>query len=306
MQPVLRKSCLIVVAFIVTAALLSATAAAAKDKYILALCLKSSAGIDGQYKAVFTDVAKAFTQETGVELQVKHYNEIDKFVADVNKNLIDIAFTTDMVTRYELTKQNKLIPFVSVKMFGQKGYRVCMYVKKGKSFKNISDLRNKIVLTYNDSPDAYYSLTKLTGETPDKYYTLKASPNAFSMIYALSLDDADAAFINEFNIEYFKMTNPGPVKDVAPIVCGEEILNWPVLKSPKAPAALTDAVQDFMVDMNKRNSLKKYAPLLKQMKMSYYPVTAEDYKSYIELMDNGKKQGWKNNYDNWIKYQKIE
>ncbi len=296
-------SCLLIFAVV----LLSAHAEADKDKYVLALNVKSNAGMDGQTRVVFTDVAKIFSRESGRNLVVKFYTDTNELMSDIRKKSVDMLFFSDMQVNYNLIKQKKMTPFISMKLFGKEGHRACLYAKKKNNYKNINDLKGKRVITYRDSLDAYYTLRKLTkGTPPENVFSLKTSPNAFSMIYALGLDDADAIYINEFNVEYFKMTNPGPVKDIAQIACSEAVPNWAVMKSPDLPDDFARALQSFMINAPRNEALKQYRPMMKQVAMSYNIVTAENFKSLVALIDEGKKLGWDKDYETWMRYQKSE
>ncbi len=276
-----------------------------RESYTVGMCLASGAGMDSQNKAIFTDLVKAFSAKEGLKIQFNYYLKPDEFLADVDKGKLDFALTSHTMVNYAVIKQNKMIPFVSAQVFEHKSVRSCIYVKKDKGFKTVADLRNRRMMTY-EAMDAFFSLRRLAGEAPDKVFRLKAGVNAPSMIYAIGLDDTDAIYITDFNVDFFKKTNPGPVKDLVAVGCGEPQKFFPFMKSPKVSETMSMKIREFLMNMSKEESLKKYRPLIKQMKMSFIPTDKSEYQDLLDLIDEGKKNDWQKDYDNWIKYQKLE
>ncbi len=252
---------------------------------------------------MFTDWVKALGEKEGINFEIKNYNDPQKFIDDANKGLIDIAAAIQEEDYYSILKKKKLTPFMSVKVFEKKEFIYCLYAKKGKDYKNISDLRGKHVLTTKEM-SKYFILRKLIGKNPEEMFVLGISPNALSAIYALGLDDTDAVFTADMTLDYFKITNPGPVRKIVPVACTGGIRYLPIFKSSKVSDSLARKFVDFALNIENVAEMKKYIPLMKQVKFSFYTVTEDDYKSFVSLLDEGKKLGWNKDFDNWLKYQK--
>ncbi len=305
MRKPINKTMLICFLSFAVPLLLTSAARAEPNKYVFGYSLtkKSVSSMESQFMVILSDVIAAFSEKEGVKIEVKTYADLDLFISDVNNNLVDLAVATSDHTNGILLKQNKMTPFLSFELFGRKTNNFCVYAKKGKGFKNLKDLRKKRVLTYGGM-NAYLVLRNVVGEPPEFYFDLGMSPNASSMIYSLGLDDSDAIFIVDANIQYFKKTNPGPVRDVAPVVCTEGYNNSPLLRSPRVPEALVKKLVDFAVNIDKQEPLKKYRPLLSQMKIKFYPATRDDFKYYyVDLIDQAVKLGWDKDFNRWKAYQ---
>ncbi len=300
-----RRLAGLVVLMAVGVAFATAAADAAQEKeeaLRFGMRLNTSAGIDAQNKTILSDIAKMFGDKKGIRIEMKYYLNSDEFMADINNNRIDIAVTTESMILYNIIKSNKMKPFLSAELFGKQSIRGCVFVKKEKGFKSLDDLKNMRMLTYK-TMDAYFALRKLVGSAPENLFRLRTGTNASSMIYAIGLDDTDSIYITETNVEFFKKSNPGPVKGLTAIACGDAIRIFPVLISPRVPDATVHDIQDFIVNMADDEELKKYTPLMKQMKMSFIPAAKEDYKPLIDLVDEGKKKGWEKDFDMWLRYQ---
>ncbi len=276
------------------------------NKYVFGYSLtgKSVSSLESQFKVIISDVIGAFSEKEGLKIEVKPYTDLDDFISDISSNKVDFAIATSDQTNTIILKQNKMAPFLSFAIFGKKKNNFCMYAKKEKGFIAMKDLKKKRVLTYGGM-NGYLVLRTVVGEPPETYFNLGMSPNASSMIYSLGLDDSEAIFIVDANIQYFKKTNPGPVRNVAPVFCTEGYSNSPLLKSSRVPDALVKKLVDFAMNIDKHESLKKYRPLLSQMKIKFYPVTRDDFKHYyVDLVDEAIKLGWDKDFNKWKAYQK--
>ncbi len=275
-----------------------------KTQYTMGILLKTNTGIDGQYKVLFTDIMKVFSEKGAEKIDLKFYSDPDMFISDAEKNVIDFAMSTTPEVYYEILRTNSMTPFMSEIFFGRRENRYCLFAKKEKKFNGLEDLKNKRVLTYGER-DAYYALKKLLkGDSPSRYFILKEGPSAFSMIYSLGLDDVDAIFVNDANVDYFKKTNPGPVKNIEPVACLGGIWNVPIMRSRRAPDSLVKKLREFGANFKNEPLLAKYKPLMKQMKFSFCSASRENYNTIINLMDEGSKSGWLKEFDVWMKYQR--
>jgi len=274
-----------------------------KTGYTMGIFFRAGSGLDAQYRVMFKDLLDAFSAEEKIKFELIAYSEQDEFMADVKNGRLDFAMSIRMDPVYLMSKSGLMKPLFTITSFGKHTFRYCIYAKKGEQEKKTPALKGLKMATYEDM-SAYYYLRKITHVQPEEFFEMSTSPNASSAVYMLGLDDTDSIFLADFNIEYFKLTNPGPVKNIVEVECSPEIPNVPMFVSKKTPPEIAEKVVDYCMKMDKLEALKKYRPLFRMIRARAQPVSEKDYAPLVAVYDEARKAGWNKGYDKWIKYQK--
>ncbi len=277
----------------------------AGKQYVLGICFSAGAGMDSQFKTLFSDLVKALNENENTNVRLVLYSDEKVFLNDIKSGKLDFAMTSVFDSVYSILIGGRMKPMVNCSLFGRNKLKYCIYVKKDGKIKTAADLKGAKVATY-DELAAYLLLKKMMHVSPKNEYNLRTIPNASSAIYALSLDDIDAAFIVDENIDYFKMTNPGPVKNITPLLCSEDIPTAPLFQSPKVPDDMVGRITKFFMNSDREESMKRYRPLMKMIKFKVVPVSEKDFDSLKKLYGEKKKDGAESDFIKWRRYQQLK
>jgi len=274
-------------------------------QYVVGICFSAGAGMDAQFTTLFKDVISAMKEKEKINVILKLYSDESEFISDVKQGKLDFAMTSLMDSVYVILKNGKMKPIFSYSLFNRNKVKYCLYAKKDGRIKKLSDMKGMRVATYDEFA-AFLLLMENTHTVPNNEYDLKMTPNASSAIYMLSLNDLDALFIIDSNIDYFQMTNPGPVKNIAQLLCSEEITTAPFFVSRRVSPDLSNKVLEFCTKADREKSLKKYWSLMKMIKFKLVPVSEKDYDSLVRLFESKEKNKGLKEYTLWKKYQKVK
>ncbi len=253
--------------------------------------------------AMFNDLVKVFEKKENIKCDVIPYSDEKLFLSDIRKGRLDFAMSMRVDGIYDVLKSGKMKPIFQFETFGEERYRYCLYVKKSRNMRTLADIKGLRLASYEDMIPYFY-LREITKVPPEDYFVMKMSPNPSSSIYALGLGDADVLFTIDFNLEYFRLTNPGPVKDLVSIACSDSIPRVPFFASVKVNPAVAEKIFTYTAGIDKEEELKKYRPLVKMMKSKPTRVTTRDYAGLMAMYETGVKKGWDKDFRAWLKYSR--
>ncbi len=286
--------------FLVVTFVMSAACSAAdqtKPNYIFAMRLTGMSSSDqAQMKNMITEIGKILSKRENFTISIKYYNDDEVFMKDALGGKMDFVFTPSKYFVYVLLKKKKYDALYTYSVLGLKGEKWCFYVNAKRGFKSIADLKNKKIVMTNGRDD-YYECRKLIESNPLDYFMTIINPaDILSAFYEMSMNGYDAVFASELGYKNMKFTNPGPVKDVEPILCTELLPFNPFLVSKKVPKQTAIRFRDILITAHKDEDFRTYWPLLKNFKIKFVEMSNDDFKPYIMLFEDGMKKGWEMDY----------
>ncbi|HOX29480.1 MAG TPA: PhnD/SsuA/transferrin family substrate-binding protein [bacterium] len=293
----MRKLAIIVAAFL-TAAVLICPAGAAEKKYTFGFSTGLNPTINAQLKTSFTDILKIISAREKVVFTTEFYPDGAKLEAAAKKGKIDFLLTDSNTTLELAVKKLGFIPFSAYSMYGKKTLKYCIYTKNP-DFKSVADLKGASLGAYRYS-DMYYFLRKLTNAQPEKYYKLKQLNDNTAPFYVLTLNQAEAIFTMNYSYDYGVLTNPASVKGVREVACSQPTYMPPLMYRKGTPADVVEMLRKTLANARTDPSFKKYLPLLKMVKLEYFPVTQKEIAPGIDMVETAVKNGWNRDYEKWV------
>lgn len=293
---------LFVAAVFAAAATVVLHAAKAERTYTLGVFTASEgAGMESQYKTMFDDLAAILTKEKLIRAKIVTYDDLGKFLKAAEKGELDFTSCFGTDNNYKLASDYGYRPVVAMSIFNRKKVQYCIYTKTGGPVQKLEDLKGaKTAISRESSMGAYFIARKIIGAPPEKHMKLVLSPNSHASITALSLDSVDALITYQWYIDFFKMSNPTMVKGFRELACGEKLVFPPVMRSPKVPEDVVAVVRDMMVNIDRNEAFKKYRPLLRTSKISFFKASEEEYAPAVKLFEDAYRMGWNKDYAAWI------
>lgn len=257
-----------------------------------------------QFINIVKDCKNEVGKMAGVTAGVKVFGSSEELFAASLKSGLDYVMFFNIDKAAELIKQNRYKPLFAYSYYGNQRERRCVFSKADKpgALKDLKNVRVHIDPTLFD----YAIYRKMMGPGADNAITLVSYPDPGSAFYALALDEVDYIFASELFYHYLKTSNPGPLKGVKMITCSADYPSPPFLASVNASGELSSKIADYFIRYRKLGLFKKYWPLMDITKLRFYPVTAEDYKPVINLLDEAKTNGVEKEYKLWRKYMKTK
>lgn len=279
----------------------SVSRAAAPKVTKLGFHLTQSAGQSADLKTIVEEMLKILKEREGLNLELVLFKDASEVAPALKSGSLDVLFTTDPYLFYQTAKKNGYIPFVTSAVEGRSQWNDCLIAPASSTAKTIEDIRGKNALTYGPKGE-YYNLRSLLGEDPAKFFgTLRSSPNGLSMIYAMALGQADAAFVSEMNFDYLKATNPGPLKKIKIIECGKPGAKPLVMRSPKLSKEIAASLEKNLTNAHKDKDLKKFGPMFRMTKLSYKKADPKDFEHMFSVYEEYDKKGYSKDYEAWVK-----
>ncbi len=283
------------------------TSAAGESKlYVVGMRMDSSA-FAGQAKAIAEKTTKKVSEITDYSFKFIYFTDDDSFMEAVKKNKLDFISSWNLNLLIPAVRKYGYQPFISYEVFGEKLEKNCYYVKKDSTARGIKDLKGRKAMVSDTFYDYYIMRSLLGGERPEFYFgVLKATKSFSSIFYSLSLDEAEVVFASESLYNFYKLNNPGPVKNIRSIVCNDGFARYFLLNAKKTPAPVVKEIQGVLLNAMRDESFKEFRPVLRTTKMVFYPVTAADFKPLYNLIDEAAKKGWERDYTKWLNMQQAE
>ncbi len=256
----------------VLAAGLAQTAQAKQDTLVIGLISRQSLGRSefAQVVHLMQTVAATFEQRTGVPVRVDQYRTEQEFDEAILAGVPDV-----LVNSSGLAQRNGYKPFLVYALFDLRRPRDCLFVPK--SFEGtVEDLRGQRGQTLQEGGKRYWRFHKFLGEDPATYFDrLEAAANDGSMVYALALEQTDAAWVDDRNYRYQLAANPGPAKKVKPLGCVEDCPPY-MLINGKTDPALVKEIRHMLVNLMKIKETRPHRALFKTIGLSFSPYSEED------------------------------
>lgn len=273
--------------------------AAGGEKYTMGFLMALDLNLDSQYKNIFEEVTPELSKRLGVDLQFKLFSDEGKFLEAAKKGELSIAYSMDPGVMITLMAKNGFVPFATYTMYGKKKMRWCVYTSKTGPYKSVGDLKGARMLFSPKSPYLYMKLQNAAGQSPMEFFHLKSGEGPSSNIYALSLGETDAVFGSSQIYDYFKMINPGPVKNLQETYCSDELYSPPMVRAKNMPLDVIAKLVEILITCHKDKMFKKYQPLMNMAKMRFIPIAPEDYAAELALYAEIEKKGISREYRQW-------
>ncbi len=302
----MKREVKIIITAVLIICICGVAARAAENKYVFGFATGLDPSQNAQLKTSFADVLKVLSAKEKMEFSAVYYNDSVKFEQALKKGEVDFFLTDTYSILYRAVRQYGYQPFMGYSMYGQKMCKYCIYVKNESPYASAADLKGKKLVTYKYDDVIFMLRGIIGGEPPDKYFRIKTVKDGNASVYSLSLDQTESIFVNNYGFEYAKLTNPGSVKMLRELVCAPPVLMVPISHRKGIPPEVIDAVEKMLENAKKDEELKKYKPLIKMVKLSYFPVTEKDVAPMFSLIENALKRGWGKDFDKWAAQDKSE
>lgn len=274
-------------------------ARAQKHSFTFGVLWNAGARMNTSYSMMSKDIAKAFSLSQGIQLSNIYYSELERFHDDIAMRKLDFIYAN--------TEDDFLMgimygykPLATFSIFGKDRAAHCLYVRGDSGIEDLAALAGKRIVTYPHLT-SYSLLRKLLNAAPEQTFSaLFTGSDAYAMLDTLVSGNADALFLVETNIDFFKQVNPGPVKQIKKIACSEPMHFMPMMAAPEVPADMLDRFDAFYQDLFKNESLKKYRPFLQQVDLKVFRVTDKDYEPFMALYEYSLEQNWDKNHEAWL------
>jgi len=257
---------------------------------------------DAQTLAIISDITKLISERNNVDLRIVKYDKLNDFIRDVKSGIIQTFVGLSYKTEAELVPSMNFKPLFTHTIYGQKMNRFCLWKKKGKFGSSISGLKGRKIIIDGKDFFQYMTLREMLGEAPENSATITFGPNGSSIIYALALDQADAAVLSETQVNFFKFTNPGPVKDLEKVACGKDVYNPVIYASPKLSPVIITVISDFLKNARNDDGFKKWRPLMKTAKFVFYEPDKAILFSTFNDINAAKKKGWAKSFEKLVSF----
>ncbi len=174
-------------------------------------------------------------------------------------------------------------PFIIPYFLNIKSLTLCVYVNKKSKYKTVDDLKGAGI-SLRPSKTNYYFLRGLLSESPEKFFSsFTASPNTMSSIYALAMNTTDAISTGDNTVNFLKVNNLEPVKKIIALKCSDPFLYPPIMAKKKMPEDMKKNFTNFLSNIEKEESMKKYRSLIKTYKAGFSPAPVDGYKPITAL-----------------------
>ena len=244
---------------------------------------------------------------------------IQEQINEINRKLdLFSIYYSDSLWKYSNDKYYS--PIAAFSIGKSDTFKICLYVKKNSPFKEASDLKGaKLGISSDDF--SYFTLRKMAPAKPEDYFgSVTVFNDDISKIYALAFGTMDVVNTTDGSLWMMKITDPGPAKLVRPISCVGDYYSAPLFVSKKVPEDVVRLLkqQAEYILMHPMETLKnpeyvaykpvlqKYLPIIQKYKTRFIWVTADNYKSVMDIYKTAKKNGWDKEYELWKKYTKTK
>jgi ABC-type phosphate/phosphonate transport system substrate-binding protein len=294
----MKKMCM---AFFAVMILLAATVSARAEKngYTFGVFWNAGTKLNTSYSIMGKDMTKAFSLTEKVQMSNIYYNDIESFHEDIGIRKLDFVYANNEDDFLQASLYGYK-PFATLSIFGKDKASYCLYVKKDSPITGLDGLAGKKLVTY-PHVTPYALLRQLMKSPPEKTFGgITTTTDAFASVDALVSGSADAIFLLETNVDYFAQVNPAPVKKIKKLACSEPQYFMPLMVSPEVSDQIVKRMETFFVGLNTNVVLRKYRPLMKQVRLKVIYVHEADYDSFFKLYESSMTQGWDKDFDAWV------
>jgi ABC-type phosphate/phosphonate transport system substrate-binding protein len=295
----MKKTHVVIFAFIILLLAGAVIVRAEKNSYMFGVYWDAGTKLNTSYGIMAKDLTKAFSQTEKIQMTNVYYKNLDSFHDDIGTRKLDFVYTNTEDDFLHATIYGYK-PFATLSIFGKEKASYCLYVRNDSPITSLAGLDGKKLVTYPHMT-AYILLRKLLQAPPETTFgEMTTTSDAFASVDALTSGSADAIFLLETNVDYFKQVNPAPVKKIKLLACAEPQYFMPLMVSPDVTEQMMKRMQTFFVGLNTNIVLKKYRPLMKQVRLKVIYVGEADYEPFFNLIESSMAQGWDKDFDTWI------
>ncbi len=256
----------------------------------------------GQIKMIAEKFCKVLAERHGQIIEVAYYLSPKEVEAAAGKHKIDIFMTVDANVIQSAVQKSGYIPLAGYSMF-EKNDQICIYAQSQNARNGIAGLRNKKILLRKNSYD-FFALRDMVKDNPNAYFSTANGSGKFgSLFYLLSLGEADAVLSTTWTMDFFKISNPGPVKDVKPVACERNLNNIILLKRKGLDPEFVKKAMELLLTFHKDTAFKEFRSIGSMTKFRYIPIDEADSKAFFDFLEMARKKGWHEEYESWLAYQ---
>jgi len=271
---------------------------AEKQSYSFGVFWDAGNKLNTSYSIMAKDLTKAFSQTEKIKMFNIYYKNIGSFQDDIGTRKLDFIYANTEKDFLHATIYGYK-PFATLSIFGKQKASYCIYVKSDNTATSTAGLAGKKLVTY-PYQNTYTLLRKMLNAPPEKTFgKIMTTTDAFASVNALASGAADAIFLLETNVDYFKQVNPGPVKKIKKLACSDPQYFMPLMVSPEVPDPMVARTKNFFASLNTNVELQKYKPLMKQVGLKIIFVGEADYEPFLKMYEAALADGWDKDFDAW-------
>ena len=276
---------------------------AAKPHYVVALYINNGREYEAQIKTMLGHLlAKIQAQPLAFTLSLKHYPDTNALAAALEREEASFLYTNEAEPSL-LAKDTGHYSVMSSHTFMSKdAWPSCLMVPIKSNFKTMGDLKNQRA-TLATSFNQFVQLEKLVGQPPTQFFRqLKPSPNQLSILYALSLGEADVGFLSQDTVMFLKKTNPGPVKNLKTLACGKPQPTAPFMVNRRVPMAHRQMMGKLLYAAHYDRRFAQYHALMKLVGLHFIPATEKRYETVWKTLRTYQQTATGANWRQWLLY----
>lgn len=261
---------------------------AARRHYVVALYINNGREYEAQIKTMLGHLlAKIQAQPLPFSLSLKHYPDTKTLFAALGREEPSFLYTNEAEPSLLAKDTGHYTVLASHTFMEKKEWPACLMVPMKSSIKTLADLKNKRAMLATPFFQ-FLQLAQLVGQPPTQFFSqLKPSPNQLSILYALSLGEADVGFLSQDTVMFLKKTNPGPVKNLRTLACGKPQPTAPLMASRRVPVAHQRAMANLLFAAHHDRRFAQYHALMKLVGLRFVPA---DEKRYVEVWKTLRSQ----------------
>lgn len=247
------------------------------------------------------ETSASHIQGNGYRLEISLYRDAREFRLAIKEGRVRLAMSP--IPDFYLEAQSTVgaEPFGRLRPPYQNTIPWCFYTSRKNPAANLKSLKNQ-PLVMAGSRLLYFKLRERLGHSPLAFFqTIDPLENGMEAALQVERTHHGAALlpIGEFN--FLKIFNPAAAASLKPVECFNDIPGAPIFSIGKPlPVAHRDALLTLLKNPWRDPFLSKYHTLAKVMKLRFAPATKADYANVLELLQKGRKDGWQQEYEQWL------
>lgn len=271
--------------------------------YVFGIDAPGESYLNANLKSNLQAVARVVEKKNPeLKMVVKTYSDGNEFMNAAKRGELAFAFSINEEVMFNLMSLGKYAPLLGYELFNQQRHQYCLYVNKDSNMKSIADLKRKSLATY-ENEWTWLKLFKIIKAKPENFFgKTKLTPGGLSSAYALSLKQVDVAFIHSFAVYQLERFNPGPLKKIKALYCGEKDYPPPILVLNTVPKVQQEKLLHTMKHQEKDPDFAAFRKITKLLGLKFYKANPANWAPSYKEYQAAKAKGLFKNYQAWLNH----
>ena len=281
---------------------LTVAARPAQEKEYRCMIPTSTLFADGTFKSIFSPMAKAIFDTSGLHIKFQEYRFIagtnfpsHKILDLMNKRQLDfgMVFSQDYL-RYLLKQPSNALPALTITSFGKPTSHVCAFTRKDDNISSLEQTRGK-VWGGNVMIPSYYLLYKSGFDMPlDRYFSriIFIPPMPQTLVYdELISKKVDVIIDNDLGLKTFKSTKPS-YNNIRSVACWEYDHMWILVYRKGLPDEVVKKLKGALLTAHVNKAFASLKFLFTIVQGHFVEVDLKNLKTTKEIVELALEKGW--------------